>query len=418
MSGHDSKYFSTTKKGEIPELKEELNSQYKDKRKDAVKKVIAAMTVGKDESSLFTDVLNCMQTENLELKKLVYLYLINYAKSQPDLAILADSQDPNPLIRALAVRTMGCIRVDKITEYLCDTLQRCLKDDDPYVRKTAAICVAKLYDINAELVEDRGFLEALKDLISDNNPMVVANAVAALAEIQDNSSKPIFDLTTSTLTKLLTALNECTEWGQVFILDALSKYKASCIDMRKYQYTEMLCCEGHDCLLAYLNTGAQKKRVRGYTRKTETWNMSNSHKILVTFNEFDKPIGDEGNELTQYLGTLVRMPNHVGVDYDDWRMVPIQKKEDMYTMVKAKFVIHPEETPEIKSWIFYSMGKKWRTWKASLKARFYDESLSADEMMALQAAMDNRVNSVQFEKLVTQWCNREYKKVSLKALNV
>ncbi|XP_062146099.1 beta-adaptin-like protein B [Alnus glutinosa] len=232
MSGHDSKYFSTTKKGEIPELKEELNSQYKDKRKDAVKKVIAAMTVGKDVSSLFTDVVNCMQTENLELKKLVYLYLINYAKSQPDLAILAvntfvkDSQDPNPLIRALAVRTMGCIRVDKITEYLCDPLQRCLKDDDPYVRKTAAICVAKLYDINAELVEDRGFLESLKDLISDNNPMVVANAVAALAEIQENSTRPIFEITSHTLSKLLTALNECTEWGQVFILDALSRYKA------------------------------------------------------------------------------------------------------------------------------------------------------------------------------------------------
>lgn len=233
MSGHDSKYFSTTKKGEIPELKEELNSQYKDKRKDAVKKVIAAMTVGKDVSSLFTDVVNCMQTENLELKKLVYLYLINYAKSQPDLAILAvntfvkDSQDPNPLIRALAVRTMGCIRVDKITEYLCDPLQRCLKDDDPYVRKTAAICVAKLYDINAELVEDRGFLESLKDLISDNNPMVVANAVAALAEIQENSNRPVFEITSHTLSKLLTALNECTEWGQVFILDALSKYKAA-----------------------------------------------------------------------------------------------------------------------------------------------------------------------------------------------
>ncbi|CAA7025877.1 unnamed protein product [Microthlaspi erraticum] len=37
-----------------------------DKRKDAVKKAIAAMTVGKDVSSLFTDVVNCMQTENLE----------------------------------------------------------------------------------------------------------------------------------------------------------------------------------------------------------------------------------------------------------------------------------------------------------------------------------------------------------------
>lgn len=38
---------------------------------------------------LLADVTKNGQTENLELKKLVYLYLINYAKSQPDLAILA-----------------------------------------------------------------------------------------------------------------------------------------------------------------------------------------------------------------------------------------------------------------------------------------------------------------------------------------
>lgn len=47
------------------------------------------MTVGKDVSGLFPDVLKNMQTEDLELKKLVYLYLINYAKSQPELVILA-----------------------------------------------------------------------------------------------------------------------------------------------------------------------------------------------------------------------------------------------------------------------------------------------------------------------------------------
>ncbi len=29
-----------------------------------------------------------LQTDDLELKKLVYLYLINYAKTQPDLAIM------------------------------------------------------------------------------------------------------------------------------------------------------------------------------------------------------------------------------------------------------------------------------------------------------------------------------------------
>lgn len=85
----DSKYFTTTKKGEIFELKSELNNDKKEKKKEAVKKVIASMTVGKDVSALFPDVVNCMQTDNLELKKLVYLYLMNYAKSQPDMAIMA-----------------------------------------------------------------------------------------------------------------------------------------------------------------------------------------------------------------------------------------------------------------------------------------------------------------------------------------
>ena len=47
------------------------------------------MTVGKDVSQLFPDVVNCMQTDNLELKKLVYLYLMNYAKTQPEMAMLA-----------------------------------------------------------------------------------------------------------------------------------------------------------------------------------------------------------------------------------------------------------------------------------------------------------------------------------------
>ncbi len=135
----------------------------------------------------------------------------------------------NPLIRALAIRTMGCIRVEKITEYLCEPLSRCLRDEDPYVRKTAAVCVAKLYDISPDLVEDRGFLDILRDLISDANPTVVANAVASLSEIAETSNKDVMMVTVmaSVLQKLLAALNECTEWGQVFILDSLSRYTPS-----------------------------------------------------------------------------------------------------------------------------------------------------------------------------------------------
>jgi vesicle coat complex subunit len=65
-----------------------------------------------------------MQTEDIEQKKLVYLYLISYAKTQSDLAILVvntfvrDLDDQNLLIRALAIRTIGCIRAEKTIDYL------------------------------------------------------------------------------------------------------------------------------------------------------------------------------------------------------------------------------------------------------------------------------------------------------------
>ena len=52
-------------------------------------------------------------------------------------------------------------------------------------------------------------------LLGDSNPMVVANAVAALTEIAEVSGKDVLQITRESIKKLLRALNECTEWGQV-----------------------------------------------------------------------------------------------------------------------------------------------------------------------------------------------------------
>ena len=189
------------------------------------------MSVGKDVSMLFSDVVKNIHTQSLELKKLVYLYVMNYSKTQPELAILAvntfvtDCESPNPLVRALAIRSMGCIRVERISEYLCEPLRAALKDKDPYVRKTAAICVAKLADINLDLVEDQGMIDTLNDLLTDGNPMVVANAVAALNEIQEYAEHEVFVINSRVLSKLLPALNDCSEWGQAIILNALGDYE-------------------------------------------------------------------------------------------------------------------------------------------------------------------------------------------------
>lgn len=246
----DGKYFASTKKGEVAEYRTELRDNKLEVRREAVKKVIAAMTVGLDVEMLFPDMILCMNTTDIELKKLVYLYIINYArvKRNRDTVLLAvntfvnDSQCANPLLRALAVRTMGCIRVEKISEYLIEPIKKAIRDEDPYVRKTAALCIAKLADVwytsaaqskdesadqdFADKLENSDFVSVLHELLGDNTPMVVANTVAALAEIQQYPNiSGAFTLTPSTLHKLLKALDECTEWGQVLILDAVAKYK-------------------------------------------------------------------------------------------------------------------------------------------------------------------------------------------------
>lgn len=227
----DGRMFQTgTRKGELFDLKNALNATTMKDRKTALKRTVAAMTLGKDVSSLFTDVVK-NTAGDLSMKKLVYLYIINYAQANPDLSILIvntfikDAHDHNPLIRALAIRTMALIPLDKITEYLCDPLHAAIRDPDPYVRKTAAVCVAKLYDSNPSLAVEEGFVQELQGLLSDGNPMTVSNAVAALSEIAESSDSPnLLSLNSSTVPRLLSALSECTEWGQIFILDAIASY--------------------------------------------------------------------------------------------------------------------------------------------------------------------------------------------------
>ena len=51
-----------------------------------------------------------MQTDNLELKKLVYLYLMNYAKTQPDMAIMAVNTFARVsfFLRSTLTEKLGC----------------------------------------------------------------------------------------------------------------------------------------------------------------------------------------------------------------------------------------------------------------------------------------------------------------------
>ncbi|KAH8064417.1 hypothetical protein JL722_1286 [Aureococcus anophagefferens] len=197
----------------------------RDKKIDAVKKVIANMTVGKDVSMLFTDVLNCIQTGNIELKKLVYLYLINYA-THPTwrLAVntfVKDAADPNPLVRALAIRTMGCIRVERITEYLCEPLAASSGRRLRGARRRRSAWRSST--TSSPSWSSTGASSTPCGTSSRTRTRRSSRTPPPLTEISEASSDDdVMKMSTSVLQKLLAALNECTEWGQVSILDALA----------------------------------------------------------------------------------------------------------------------------------------------------------------------------------------------------
>jgi vesicle coat complex subunit len=54
--------------------------------------------------------------------------------------------------------------------------------------------------------------------------MVVSNAVCALLSISETKGVPMLELNQYTVQKILTAMNECNEWGVIYTLDALALY--------------------------------------------------------------------------------------------------------------------------------------------------------------------------------------------------
>ncbi|KAJ1997016.1 beta-adaptin, partial [Coemansia sp. S85] len=98
-------------------------------------------------------------------------------------------------------------------------------DPSPYVRKTAVMCVAKVYDLSPTTAEENGFVEDVRRALSDSNPMVISNAVTVLTEINEMApGQNVWRLDAKSVPTLLAAVNECVEWGQIAILEALADY--------------------------------------------------------------------------------------------------------------------------------------------------------------------------------------------------
>ena len=225
-------YFQSSSNKETKELQSMLSSLDIDLQTEAMKQIIASLSLGQDVSELFPNVINCIRTKSIPLKKLIYLYIIHYAKEKPDLVILgvasfaSDAKSgESPMIRGLAIRAMSYIQVETIAPYLAEILAQGLKDEDAYVRKNAAISVSKLYMIKEDIVTENGLIDSLNELLDDSNGTVVANALISLDEIGSLCGRSVIKMKGKTLGKILNALSETSEWSQVVILDSIVKLR-------------------------------------------------------------------------------------------------------------------------------------------------------------------------------------------------
>jgi len=230
MSGGKPPYF-IDKKGEVNELRALLRNhslmRVASKKRDIIKKVIAYMTLGIDVSRLFSDMMLLANTKDMVVKKMVFQFLCKYGLENSDLAIMCvntlrqDCQNEDPMVRGLALRSLCALRVVDLVQYMLEPLEAALRDKSPYVRKTAAMAVAKIYHISAEHVAD--LTDTLYDMIRDRSPMVAANAVVALSEIMREQGGLAIDQ--KMVHHILNRIKSFNEWGQSIMLNLVASYK-------------------------------------------------------------------------------------------------------------------------------------------------------------------------------------------------
>jgi len=227
-------YFTESKKGEVNELRTLLRNfatERDPKRKrEIIKKVIAYMTLGIDVSRLFTEMMLAIETRDLVIKKMVYLYLCNYAVTHPDLAQMCtntlqkDCGNEDPMVRGLALRSLCSLNLPQMVEYIGEPLRKSLQDHHAYVRKTGVMGILKLFYLDMEAFQECNFTNILYDMLRDVDPTVVANVIRVLNEVMSKTENGGMAINRAIMLHLLNRIHEFTEFDLVCVLELVPRY--------------------------------------------------------------------------------------------------------------------------------------------------------------------------------------------------
>ncbi|OOQ89273.1 AP-3 adaptor complex subunit beta [Penicillium brasilianum] len=216
----------------VPHIKKLLDSRNEREVLDGMRKVISLMYRSEPSLTFFSAVVKNAASANLEVKKLVYIYLVHHAEAEPDLALLSINAiqksltDQNPQVRTMALRTMSGIRVPVISQIVSLAIKRGCGDMSPHVRKAAALAIPKCYRLDPNtLPQLTGYISTL---LGDPQYFVVGPAVSAFLEVCPEQ----IDLIHKHYRSLVKKLVDMDEWGQLATLRLLTIYARKCFPRR------------------------------------------------------------------------------------------------------------------------------------------------------------------------------------------
>lgn len=195
---------------------------------DLLKRITLYMTLGVDVSCLFTDMCLISQYPDLEAKKMIYLYIGNYAESNPDLALLAvntflkDCNSTDPKIRGLVLRSLCSLKSQISSNEVKTQVVKMLEDPSPYVQKIAIFGCVKIFYVDNNFMDEYDIYDSFYNMLRSNHPMVVASVINALNEILlDEGGMAV---NSKIIIYLINRFKEFSDYGQGLLVELAMKY--------------------------------------------------------------------------------------------------------------------------------------------------------------------------------------------------
>lgn len=186
----ESSYTHYSKNLSTQQLRDLLNSRKSREVKDAMKRVLSLLASGDTSINVgeyFSDIVKNISSDDIKIKRMVYIYLLRYAEKDPNLALLSVNAiqktltASDPEIRAFSLKALSDIKIPSLTPIILLSARKLIVDPSPAVRCEVAYTLMKLYRWERETVSE-DVNQLFNDLLSDSDPKVISACLVVFKE--------------------------------------------------------------------------------------------------------------------------------------------------------------------------------------------------------------------------------------------